>query len=42
MILIQIQNRIKIITTQIKRKNILTRYEDEKIDTHGQHEIQEI
>jgi len=29
-------------TTQIERKNILTKNEDEKIGTHGQHEIQEI
>jgi len=26
-------------TTQIERKKILTRDEDEKIGTHGQHEI---
>jgi len=42
LVLIQIQNRIKIKTTQIKRKHILTKDEDEKIDTHEQYEIEEI
>ena len=37
-ILIQIQNKIKITTIQIERKNILTRNKDEKIGTHRQHE----
>ena len=31
----------KIITTQIEKKNILTRNDYEKIGTHGQHKIQE-
>jgi len=40
LILIQIQNKIKITVTQIERKNILTRIEDENIGTHGQYEFQ--
>jgi len=40
LILIQIQNKIKITTTQIDRKNILIKNEDENIGTHRQHEIQ--
>jgi len=32
----------KLSTTQMERKNILTRNEDEKIGRHGQPEIQEI
>jgi len=39
LVLIQIQNRIKTTTTHIKRKNILTKNEDEKVDTHEQYEI---
>jgi len=41
LILIQIQNKLKITTIQIKRKNILTKDEDENIGIHGQHEIQD-
>jgi len=33
------QNKIKITITQIERKNILIRNEDETIGTHEQHEI---
>jgi len=42
LILIQIQNRIIITTTQIGRKNLLIRNENEIIDTYKQYEIQEI
>jgi len=38
LILIQIQNKIKI-TTQIERKNIQTKNEDENIGIYGQHDI---
>jgi len=39
LILIQIQNKIKITTTQIERKNILTKNDDENIGTQRQHEF---
>jgi len=41
LILIQIQNKIKITATQIERKIILIKNDDENIGTHAQYEIKD-
>jgi len=42
LIIMQIQNKIKVKTPQVERKNILITYENEKISSHGQNEIQNL
>jgi len=41
LILIKIQNKIKITATHKERKNILIENEDENIGTYEQHDIQD-